>query len=31
MQVNLTLRRAGTRLDHQGIKIEFVGMIGRFL
>ena len=28
-QVNITFRRPGTRLDHQGIKIEFVGQIGR--
>lgn len=27
-QVNLTLRRPGTKIDHQGIKIEFIGQIG---
>ena len=26
-QVNITLRKAGTKLEHQGIKIEFVGQI----
>jgi len=29
-QVNITFRRPGTRLDHQGIKIEFIGQIGMF-
>ena len=28
-QVNVTLRRPGTKLEHQGIKIEFIGQIGR--
>ena len=27
VQVNITLRKAGTKLEHQGIKIEFVGQI----
>jgi len=26
-KVNITLRKAGTKLEHQGIKIEFVGQI----
>ena len=29
LQVNVTLRKPGTRLEHQGIKIEFVGQIGK--
>ena len=27
MQVNVNLKKAGSRLEHQGIKIEFVGQI----
>lgn len=29
-KVNLTLRRPGTKIDHQGIKIEFIGQIELF-
>lgn len=28
-KVNVTLKNPGKRLEHQGIKIEFVGQIGR--
>ncbi len=31
MQVNVTLKKAGTKLEHQGIKIEFIGQIGELL
>ena len=31
LQVNVTLKRPGSKLEHQGIKIEFVGQIGRYL
>ena len=31
MQVNVTLKRPGAKLEHQGIKIEFVGQIGEYL
>jgi len=27
-QVDIMFRKQGTRLDHQGIKIEFIGQIG---
>lgn len=32
-KVNITLKNPGKRLEHQGIKIEFIGQIGeqRFL
>ena len=30
-QVNVTLKRPGSKLEHQGIKIEFVGQIGEGL
>jgi hypothetical protein len=30
-QVNITLKRPGTKLEHQGIKIEFIGQIGAIL
>ena len=29
-QVNVTLKKAGSKLEHQGIKIEFIGQIGRY-
>ena len=29
-KVNVTLKNPGKRLEHQGIKIEFVGQIGRW-
>lgn len=28
-QVSIKLKKAGTRLEHHGIKVEFVGQIGR--
>jgi len=28
-QVNIAFRRPGMRLDHQGVKIEFIGQIGK--
>lgn len=28
LQVSVTLRKPGTKLEHQGIKIEFIGQIG---
>jgi hypothetical protein len=31
VQVNVALRRPGTRMDHQGIKIEFIGLIGAYV
>lgn len=30
-KVNVTLKNAGKRLEHQGIKIEFIGQIGKWL
>jgi vacuolar protein sorting-associated protein 26 len=27
LQVNVTLKKTGSKLEHQGIKIEFVGQI----
>jgi vacuolar protein sorting-associated protein 26 len=27
LQVNITLRKVGNKLEHQGIKVEFVGEI----
>lgn len=29
-KVNVTLKNPGKRLEHQGIKIEFVGQIGMY-
>lgn len=29
-QVNLAFKQPGKRLEHQGIRIEFVGQIGEF-
>lgn len=29
-KVNVTLKNPGKRLEHQGIKIEFVGQIGEY-
>lgn len=29
-KVNVTLKNPGKRLEHQGIKIEFVGQIGKY-
>lgn len=28
MQVNVVLKKSGVKVEHQGIKIEFVGQIG---
>lgn len=28
LQVNLNVKQGGKRLEHQGIRIEFVGQIG---
>lgn len=28
VQVNLNVKQGGKRLEHQGIRIEFVGQIG---
>lgn len=30
-KVNVTLKNPGKRLEHQGIKIEFVGQIGMYM
>ena len=30
LQVNVNLKKAGSKLEHQGIKIEFIGQIGEF-
>ena len=27
-QVNVSLKKAGSKMEHQGIKIEFIGQIG---
>ena len=27
-QVNVNLKKAGSKMEHQGIKIEFIGQIG---
>ena len=29
LQVNVTLKKAGSKMEHQGIKIEFIGQIGK--
>lgn len=29
-KVNVTLKNPGKRLEHQGIKIEFIGQIGKY-
>lgn len=28
-QVNVTMKKAGSKMEHQGIKIEFIGQIGK--
>ncbi|KAH9366478.1 hypothetical protein HPB48_015272 [Haemaphysalis longicornis] len=30
-KVNVTLKKPGSKLEHQGIKIEFIGQIGKLL
>ena len=29
LQVNITMKKAGSKMEHQGIKIEFIGQIGK--
>lgn len=29
-KVNVTMKNPGKRLEHQGVKIEFIGQIGKF-
>jgi len=29
LQVHVNLKKAGTKMEHQGIKIEFIGQIGK--
>ena len=31
LQVNITLKKAGSKMEHQGIKIEFIGQIGMYI
>jgi len=30
VQVNVQLKKPGTKVEHHGIKIEFIGQIGEF-
>jgi len=31
IQVNVVLKKSGVKVEHQGIKIEFVGQIGELI
>ena len=31
LQVNITMKKAGGKMEHQGIKIEFIGQIGKII